>query len=206
MKLAILGSGKGSNAEAIFTAIADGTLAARVVTVLTDVPSAGILDRATRHGVPNRFLDAGPFHTKLDGDAEQRYLDALRDAGADTIVLAGFMRIIKQRLLDAFPFRIVNIHPSLLPAFPGLDAWRQALDYGVKVTGCTVHIVDQGTDTGPILEQIAVPVLDDDTPESLHARIQIQEHRAYPAALRRLAAGNLRFQGRRMIIDPTPEA
>ncbi len=199
MNLAILGSGKGSNAEAIFAAIESGYLQARIVAVFSDVTDAGILQRAAHHGVEGRFIDAGPFRTKLDGDGERRYLDALRSAGADTIVLAGFMRIIKRGLLEAFPNRILNIHPSLLPAFPGLHAWRQALDYGVKLTGCTVHLVDQGTDTGPILEQIAVPVRDDDTPESLHARIQAQEHQAYPAALRRLAAGAFHIQGRRLL-------
>lgn len=200
LRIAILGSGKGSNAEAIFSAIATGSLSANVVAVVTDVPGAGILERAARYGVPGLFLDAGPFRTKLDGEGEQRYLDLLSQSGADTIVLAGFMRIIKTGLLQAYKNRILNIHPSLLPAFPGRDAWRQALEYGVKITGCTVHLVDEGTDTGPILEQLAVPVLDDDTPEKLHARIQQQEHLAYPAALHRLVtAGDLRFNGRRLL-------
>lgn len=199
MNIAILGSGKGSNAEAIFAAIAGGTLPATVVAVFTDVPGAGILQRAERHGVTGRYIDAGPYRTRLDGAGQQRYLTALQDSGADTIVLAGFMRIIKSRLLQAFPNRILNIHPSLLPAFPGLASWRQALDYGVKITGCTVHLVDAGTDTGPIIEQRAVPVNEDDTPETLHARIQEQEHLAYPAALRKLAAGSINLQGRRIL-------
>ncbi len=199
MNIAIMGSGKGSNAEAIFSAIADGTLPAKVVALLSDVPDAGILHQGTRYGINGTYIDAGPYRTKLDGPGEQRYLNVLLASGADTVVLAGFMRIIKHGLLKAFPNRIVNIHPSLLPAFPGLDAWRQALDYGVKVTGCTVHLVDEGTDTGPILEQMAVPVRDDDTAESLHARIQVCEHRIYPSALRRLATGSLRFQGRRLV-------
>lgn len=199
MNIAIMGSGKGSNAEAIFSAIADGTLPAKVVALLSDVPDAGILHQGARYGINGTYIDAGPYRTKLDGPGEQRYLNVLLASGADTVVLAGFMRIIKHGLLKAFPNRIVNIHPSLLPAFPGLDAWRQALDYGVKVTGCTVHLVDEGTDTGPILEQMAVPVRDDDTAESLHARIQVCEHRIYPSALRRLATGSLRFQGRRLV-------
>ncbi len=199
MNIAIMGSGKGSNAEAIFSAIADGALPAKVVALLSDVPDAGILRQGARYGINGTYIDAGPYRTKLDGPGEQRYLDALLASGADTVVLAGFMRIIKHGLLKAFPNRIVNIHPSLLPAFPGLDAWRQALDYGVKVTGCTVHLVDEGTDTGPILEQMAVPVRDDDTAESLHARIQVCEHRIYPSSLRRLATGSLRFQGRRLV-------
>ena len=116
-----------------------------------------------------------------------------------TVVLAGFMRMVKPGLLEAFPQRVINIHPSLLPAFPGLRAWQQALDYGAKVTGCTVHLVDAGMDTGPIILQKTVPVLDDDTPETLHARIQEQEHTAYPEALRRLAAGGLLIEGRRVL-------
>lgn len=199
MKLAILGSGKGSNAQAIFSAIADGRLDAKVVALLSDVPDAAILQRGARHGVEGTYVDAGPFRTKLDGPGEQRYLDALRAADADTIVLAGFMRIIKAGMLAAFPNRIVNIHPSLLPAFPGLHAWRQAIDYGVRITGCTVHLVDAGTDTGPILDQMAVPVHDNDTAESLHARIQACEHKIYPSALQRLASGRLRLAGRRML-------
>ncbi len=200
MNIAILGSGKGSNAESILCAIAEGTLPARVVALLSDVPDAGIVQRGARYGISGAYIDAGPYRSKLDGDGEQRYLAALRDAGADTIVLAGFMRILKRGMLAAFPDRIINIHPSLLPAFPGLDAWKQALDYGVKVTGCTVHLVDEGTDTGPILIQQSVPVHDDDSPESLHARIQECEHEIYPEALRRLASGRLKRRGRRLLM------
>ncbi len=198
MKIAVLGSGKGSNAEAIFSAIASGTLAANIVAVITDVPHAGILRRAARYGIEGVYIDAGPYRNKLDGAGEKRYLTALREAGADTIALAGFMRIIKSGMLQAFRNRILNIHPSLLPAFPGLEAWRQALEYGVKVSGCTVHLVDEGTDTGPIIKQLTVPVRDDDTPETLHARIQKREHEAYPAALQCMAEGRLLFQGRRV--------
>ncbi len=188
LNIAVIGSGKGSNCQSLMDAIDAGALPARIVCVLADVADAFILERARRHGIPAQYICAAPFRTKLDGEAELRYIEALRAYGADLIALAGFMRIIKERLLAAFEGRIVNIHPSLLPAFPGLAAWKQALEYGVKVTGCTVHLVDAGTDTGPILVQRTVPVLDGDTPERLHARIQEQEHIAYPEALRLIAA------------------
>lgn len=200
LAIGILGSGKGTNAQAILDAIGAGRLHGRVVCVLADVADALILERARRAGVPAEFISGAPFKTKLDGEGEQRYLEALRRYGAEVVVLAGFMRIIKQGLLSAFPNRVINIHPSLLPAFPGMEAWKQALEYGVKVTGCTVHIVDAGTDTGPIIVQKTVPVLDNDTPETLHARIQIQEHLALPEALQLLAEGRVRVEGRRVLI------
>ena len=201
LTLGVLGSGSGSNMQAIVDAIDAGTLNARIACVITDVPGARILDRAQRHGIPAHYVDHAPFKTKLDGDAQQRVITQLRDNGVDTVVLAGYMRIIKQDLLQAFAGRILNIHPSLLPAFPGLQSWKQALDYGARVTGCTVHFVDSGMDTGPIIIQRSVPVLDDDTPEALHARIQEQEHTAYPEAIRLLAADRLRFQGRRVLAN-----
>jgi phosphoribosylglycinamide formyltransferase 1 len=201
LRLGVLGSGKGSNLQSILDAIAGGRLDARVVCVLSDVPDAFILERGRRAGVPALHVDCAPSRTKLDGEAERKVLAALRAHGADFVALAGFMRIVKPGLLDAFPNRIVNIHPALLPSFPGLHAWKQALDYGVKATGCTVHLVDAGTDTGPILVQRTVPVLDSDTPESLHARIQEQEHLAYPEALQLCAEGRVRVVGRRAIIQ-----
>jgi phosphoribosylglycinamide formyltransferase-1 len=144
-------------------------------------------------------VDPAPFKTKLEGLAEERVIGLLQAFGADTVVLAGFMRVVKHGLLRAFPRRVLNIHPALLPAFPGLAAWKQALAYGVKVAGCTVHFVDEGIDSGPVIVQRSVPVRDDDTPDSLHARIQAEEHQAYPEALRWLAAGRLRIDGRRVI-------
>lgn len=200
LKLAVLGSGSGSNMQSIVDAIEAGTLDAEIKLVLADVPDARILERAAKHHLPARYLDCAPFKTKLEGAAEERCLAWLKEAGVDTIVLAGFMRIVKKGLLDAFPNRVINIHPALLPAFPGVHSWTQALDYGCKVAGVTVHFVDSGTDSGPILVQKAVPVLEDDTPESLHARIQVQEHIAYPEALRIIASGNYRIAGRRVII------
>ena len=173
-----------------------------IAVVITDVPGAGILARAARHNLPGLWIDHAPFKTKLEGPAEDRYIAHLRAHGAEVVVLAGFMRIVKPKLLAAFPNRVLNIHPALLPAFPGVAAWKQALDYGAKVAGVTVHFVDAGTDTGPIIVQRAVPVLDDDTPESLHARIQVEEHVAYPEALRLLAAGRLRIEGRRVLVAP----
>lgn len=200
LSLGILGSGKGSNFQCILDAIQAGTLDARIACVISDVPDAYILERARRAGVPAVYVDCSPFKTKLDGEGEKRVLDILRSHGADFIALAGFMRIVKSGLLSAYRDRIINIHPSLLPAFPGLEAWKQALEYGVKVTGCTVHFVDAGTDTGPIIVQRSVPVLPDDTPQTLHARIQEQEHIAYPEALRLIAAGRVRIEGRRTVI------
>jgi phosphoribosylglycinamide formyltransferase-1 len=199
LKIAVLGSGKGSNCQSIIDAIRDGSLNAEIVCVISDVEDAYILERAREHGIPAQFISAAPFKTKLDGDGEQAYLEALKAAGADVIVLAGFMRIVKPGLLSAYSGRIINIHPSLLPSFPGLEAWKQALEYGVKVTGCTVHFVDEGTDTGPVIVQKTVPVMDDDDAASLHARIQVQEHIAYPEALRLIAAGTARIDGRRVI-------
>ncbi|MCX7818819.1 MAG: phosphoribosylglycinamide formyltransferase [Kiritimatiellae bacterium] len=198
LSLAVLGSGKGSNFQSILDAIAAGRLHARVVCALSDVPDAFILERARRAGIPAEHIDCGPWRTKVEGEAEQRLLARLRAYGADTIALAGFMRLLKRGVIAAYPGRIVNIHPSLLPAFPGLRAWQQALEYGVRVTGCTVHFVDEGMDTGPIILQRTVPVFDDDTPETLHARIQEQEHLAYPEALELLAQGRLRIEGRRV--------
>lgn len=199
LTLGVLGSGRGSNMQSILDAIAAGTLSARVACVIADYEDAFILERARRAGVPAYYVDPAPYKTKLDGVAQEQVIELLRQHGVDTVVLAGFMRMVKPGLLEAFPQRVLNIHPALLPAFPGLHAWRQALDYGAKVSGCTVHLVDAGMDTGPIILQKTVPVLDDDTPESLHARIQEQEHLAYPEALRRLAAGNLTLSGRRII-------
>jgi phosphoribosylglycinamide formyltransferase-1 len=184
--------------QSIVDAIEAGTLDAQIDLVLADVSDAKILERARRHGLACRYLDCAPWKTKLEGPAEERCIELLKAAGVDTVVLAGFMRIVKPKLLAAFPNRVINIHPALLPAFPGVHGWTQALEYGCKVAGVTVHFVDAGTDTGPIIVQKAVPVLEDDTPASLHARIQEQEHVAYPEALRIVAAGRYAIEGRRV--------
>ena len=185
--------------QAILHAIDAGSLDAEIACVITDVEGATILDRAKSRGIPAHFVDGAPFRTKLDGEAEARVVEVLRHHQVELVVLAGFMRMVKSGLLDAFPRKIVNIHPSLLPAFPGLESWRQALEYGAKVAGCTVHFVDQGMDTGPIILQRTVPILDNDTAATLHARIQEQEHIAFPEALRRIESGHLHVKGRRVL-------
>jgi phosphoribosylglycinamide formyltransferase-1 len=190
LRLGVLGSGKGSNFVAIAQAIQNGSVPAEVALVVSDVADAGILQHAQERGIPARFIAPGAFRTKLDPTAEATFIQALQDAQVDLVVLAGFMRILKGDFLRAFEGRVVNIHPSLLPSFPGLEAWKQALNYGVKVTGCTVHWVDQGVDTGPILAQQAVPVLEGDTVASLHQRIQEAERTLYPETLARLADGS----------------
>lgn len=188
LKLGVLGSGKGSNFRAIAEAIARGDLDAEVCIVLSDVETAGLLDLARERGLRAEFIAPGRFKTRLEPEAESRLVARLREAGVEWVVLAGYMRMIKAPLLAAFPRRIVNIHPSLLPAFPGLEAWKQALAAGVAETGCTVHYVDAGMDTGEILAQRAVPVLPGDTAETLHARIQVAEHVLYPAVLAKLSS------------------
>ena len=195
-RLGILGSGKGSNCAAIADACAAGTIPARVAIVISDVENSGILDRARERGLKCLHIAPGKFRTKLDESAEAAFIAALRKAEVDLVVLAGFMRILKGEFLRTFANKVVNIHPALLPAFPGLEAWKQALEYGVKVTGVTVHFVDQGIDTGPIIAQETVPILPGDTPETLHARIQEVEHRLYPVALAALARGEIRIGSR----------
>ena len=198
-RIGVLGSGKGSNFVAIADACAGGTVPAEVALVLSDVAEAGILARARERGLPERFLPPGKFRTKLDEEAERSYIEALRAAEVDLVVLAGFMRVLKDAFLRAFAGRIVNIHPSLLPSFPGLAAWEQALAHGVRVTGCTVHFVDAGVDSGPIIGQQTVPVLDDDTAETLHQRIQAAEHALYPKCVAAIARGEVAIRGRRVV-------
>jgi len=197
-RLGVLGSGKGSNFAAIADAITAGQIPAEVGIVLSDVESAGILEHAHKRKLPARFIAPGKFRTKLDEDAERAYVVALQEAKVDLIVLAGFMRVLKGDFLRAFEGRIVNVHPSLLPSFPGLEAWKQALDYGVKVTGCTVHFVDAGVDSGAIIAQQTVPVLDNDTAESLHARIHSAEHELYPKCVAAIVRGEVTVIGRRV--------
>jgi phosphoribosylglycinamide formyltransferase 1 len=187
MRLGILGSGSGSNMQAILDAIDAGTLDAEIVLVLSDRPDALILERARRRGIPAGVMDCQGYRTRFPEEVQRETAGRLREAGVELVCLAGFMRLVKRPLLEAFPGRILNIHPSLLPAFPGVEAWRQALQAGVRESGCTVHLVDEGMDTGPVLLQEAVPVLPDDTAETLHARIQEVEHRLYPEAIRRFS-------------------
>ena len=188
LRLGVLGSGKGSNFRAIADAIARGELEAEVRVVISDVASAGILELARARGLRAEFVEPGRFKTKLEPEAELRVVEILQNAAVEWVVLAGYMRMIKPPLLEAFPRRIINIHPSLLPAFPALESWKQALAAGVAETGCTVHYVDAGMDTGDVIAQRAVPVLPGDTAETLHARIQVAEHALYPEVLVALAA------------------
>ena len=181
--LGILGSGKGTNCRAILERIRSGVLPAEARVVISDVLDAPILDIAREFLIPNAYLPPGRFRTRLEPEAETELVRMLRDAGAELVILAGFMRVLKSPMLEAFPRRILNIHPALLPKFPGLEAWKQALTAGEKVTGCTVHYVDEEIDHGDIIAQREVPILPNDTPETLHARIQIAEHELYPAAI-----------------------
>jgi phosphoribosylglycinamide formyltransferase-1 len=198
-RLGVIGSGKGSNFVAIADAIAAGKIPAHIAIVLSDVENAGILAHARERKLPARFVPPGKFRTKLDEESEQAFVTELQSAGVDLIVLAGFMRVLKGDFLRAFENRIVNIHPSLLPSFPGLEAWKQALDHGVKVAGCTVHFVDAGVDSGAIIGQQAVPVLDADTPETLHQRIHAAEHELYPQCVAAIARGEISVIGRKVI-------
>ncbi len=183
VRLGILGSGKGTNCRAILGSIRSGALAAEVRVVISDVFDAPILNIAREFSIPNAYLPPGQFRTRLEPQAENDLVRMLRDASVELVVLAGFMRVLKSPMLDAFPRCIVNIHPSLLPKFPGLEAWKQALGAGEKVTGCTVHYVDEKIDHGDIIVRREVPILPNDTPESLHARIQIAEHDLYPTVI-----------------------
>ncbi|MGA3267379.1 MAG: phosphoribosylglycinamide formyltransferase [Verrucomicrobiota bacterium] len=198
-RLGVLGSGKGTNFVAIADAIDAGKIPAEVAVVLSDVEGAAILTHARTRKLAAQFIAPGKFRTKLDEEAERAFVAALQAARVDLVLLGGFMRVLKGGLLRAFEGRIVNIHPSLLPSFPGLEAWKQALEHGVKVTGCTVHFVDAGVDAGPIIGQQSVPVLDDDTADTLHARIHLAEHELYPKCVAAIARGEVFVQGRRVI-------
>lgn len=188
MRVVILGSGRGSNAEAILLAQQAGKLGrARVVQLFSDRADAGILALGPRFGVSAEFLDAAPFKTKLEGEGETRYIAAIEACRPDLVVLAGFMRVLKTSFLRAFEGRIINLHPSLLPSFPGLDGIGQAWRRGVKITGCTVHAVTSEVDGGPILDQAAVRVEEDDTLETLTAKVHAAEHALLPAVIARLS-------------------
>jgi phosphoribosylglycinamide formyltransferase-1 len=197
--IGVLVSGSGTNLQAILDAGARGELGpAEVRVVLSNVADVPALARAEKAGVPTRVLSHKGYATR---DAyDEALIAALKEARVEIVALAGFIRLVTARFLDAFPGRVVNIHPSLLPAFPGLHAQTQAFDHGVKVTGCTVHFVDAGLDSGPIIAQAAVPVLDSDDASALAARILVEEHHLYPAALRALAEGRVEVRGRRVVV------
>ena len=200
LPIGILGSGKGSNCRAILERIRSGDLTAEARVVISDVLDAPILDIAREFSVANAYLPPGQFRTRLQLEAEEELVEILRQAGVHLVVLAGFMRVLHAPMLEAFPRRIVNIHPSLLPKFPGLEAWKQALAAGETVTGCTVHYIDDKIDHGQIISRREVAILPHDTPESLHARIQIAERELYPAAIaefcEKYAASNEGFEKR----------
>ncbi len=196
LRLAVLASGRGSNLQAIIDAIEQKRLQAILAVVISNKAEAPALERARKHGVPAVFLDPKAVSGREAYDAA--ILEQLRQHDVGLVALAGYMKIVTRVLLDAYPHRIMNIHPSLLPAFPGLSAQQQALDWGAKVSGCTVHFVEEGVDTGPIIQQAAVPVLEGDTAESLEARILQQEHRIYSEAIQLFAEGRLAIEGRRV--------
>jgi len=202
--LGVLASGRGSNLQAILDACEAGAIPARVRIVVSDVAAAHALERARRHGVEARHVDPKAYPTRPAFD--RAVMAILQEVGVDLVCLAGFMRLLGTEFVAAHRNRIMNIHPALLPALPGLHVQRQAVEYGVKVSGCTVHFVDEGTDTGPIIIQAAVPVYDDDTEDTLAARILRYEHQIYPRAIRLFAEGRLEVRGRRVICRGGPTA
>lgn len=204
VRLGVLASGRGSNLQAILDAIEARELSAELAVVVSNKQEARALERARRHGVPDVFLDPKAYAGQPDGRAayDRAILDVLTKHDVGLVILAGYMRIVTPVLIRAFPHRIMNIHPSLLPAFPGLDAQRKALEWGVKMAGCTVHFVTEEVDAGPIILQAAVPVLEGDSPEDLAARILEQEHRIYPRAIQLFAEGRLQVEGRRVRLVP----
>jgi phosphoribosylglycinamide formyltransferase-1 len=204
LTLGILASGRGSNLQAVLDAIAAGRLDAKVAIVISDREDSPALERARAAGVPARFIGPKAFPTREAHDAGMA--GVLRGAEVEVVVLAGYMRIVTRELLSAFPDRIINVHPSLLPAFPGIRAQRQALEYGVKLTGCTVHFVTEQVDDGAIILQAAVPVHDDDTESTLADRILVEEHRLLPEALQLYAEGRVTIVGRRAAIAPAVHA
>ena len=199
LRIGVLASGGGTNLQAIIDRCQDGSLAAEIAVVITNNPTAGALDRAGNAGIKTLCINHRDFSQREDFD--HAVVNALRENEVDLVVLAGFMRIITQTFIDAFPERVINIHPALLPAFPGLHVQQQAIDYGARFSGCTVHFVDGGVDTGPIIMQAVVPILPDDTADTLAARILEQEHKAYPRAIQLIAEGRVQVDGRKVSID-----
>ena len=198
--MGVLASGRGSNLQAIIDAIKAGTLAAKIAVVLSNKQDAQALERARRHGLTGVFLDPKPFAGQPDSREayDRAILDILKKYDVELIALAGYMKIVTPVLIGAYPNRIMNIHPALLPAFPGLEVQKQAIEWGVKIAGCTVHFVTEGVDEGPIIIQAAVPVLEGDSADTLAVRILAEEHRIYPRAIQLYAEGRLRVEGRRV--------
>jgi phosphoribosylglycinamide formyltransferase-1 len=199
IRIGVLVSGRGSNLQAIIDTIEHGALAAEIAVVISDQAGAFALERARKHNIPAVHVSAGGYRGKRE-EYDALLVQELRKRSADLVILAGFMRVISKVMVGAFPNRIMNIHPALLPSFPGLHVQKAAIEHGVKFSGCTVHFVDEGMDTGPIIIQAVVPVLDGDTEDTLAARILKQEHRIFPRAIQLFAEGRLRVEGRRVLI------
>jgi len=203
LRLAVLVSGAGTNLQAIIDACRSGSLAAEIAVVITNKADAGAVARCRKAHIPWHFVDHRVYPNREEFD--RKVIEILREANVGLILMAGFMRILTEAFIDCFPLAIMNIHPSLLPAFPGLHAARQALDYGSRFSGCTVHFVDKGVDSGPIILQAVVPVLEDDSEKTLQARIRAEEHRIYPEAVRLFAEKRLLVEGRKVrILPPRP--
>ncbi len=203
LRVAVLASGRGSNLQAIIDAIEAGTVDARIVAVISNKKESAALERARKHGLRDLFVDPKPFTGRPDSREayDRALLEVLADVEAELVLLAGYMKIVTGLLVNAFANRMMNIHPSLLPSFPGLEVQKKAIEWGCKLAGCTVHFVTEGVDEGPIILQAAVPILDQDSPESLAARILEQEHKLYPRAVQLFAQGKLRVDGRRVFIE-----
>ena len=203
VKLGVLVSGSGSNLQAIIDNIEGGRLDARIQIIVSNLPEVYALERARKHGIPSLVL---PHKGLKREEFDQKVVEVLKAHDVELVILAGFMRIITPVLLRAFPMRVMNIHPALLPAFPGTHVWQAEVDSGVKFAGCTVHFVDEGTDTGPIILQAVVPVYDEDTADTLNARILKQEHKVYSQAIQLYAAGKIKIQRRRVLTPGHPQA
>lgn len=203
LRVAVLASGRGSNLQAIIDAIEAGQVSAQIVCVISNKRDAVALERARKHGLKELFVDPKPFAGRPDSREayDLALLEILQQHEVELVLLAGYMKIVTRVLVNAYANRMMNIHPSLLPSFPGLDVQKKALEWGCKLAGCTVHFVTEGVDEGPIIIQAAVPILDEDTPETLVARILVQEHKIYPRAVKLFAEGRLRVDGRRVFID-----
>ena len=203
LRIVVLASGRGSNLQAVIDAIEAGQVQARIVAVISNKKEAPALDRARKHGLKDLFVDPKPFVGRPDSREayDHALLDSLRQHNVELILLAGYMKIVTAVLVNAYANQIMNIHPSLLPSFPGLDVQKKAIEWGCKLAGCTVHFVTEGVDEGPIILQAAVPILDQDTPETLAARILEQEHKLYPRAVQLFAEGRIQIEGRRVLID-----
>lgn len=203
LRVAVLASGRGSNLQAVIDAIEAGTVQAKIVAVISNKKDSPALERARRHGLSGLFVDPKPYVGQPDSreSYDRELLTVLRQHDVELVLLAGYMKIVTGVLVEAFANRMMNIHPSLLPSFPGLDVQKKAIDWGCKLAGCTVHFVTEGVDEGPIILQAAVPILDDDSPDTLAARILVQEHKIYPRAVQLFAEGRLRVEGRRVLIE-----